>query len=108
MTASRVESLLAMRERNPGDLRVLFALALEYEKAGRWSDVVDVLTEYLAAADDQGNAWGRLGSALLRLGWTGQARDAWRRGIEAATRHGHPGMAAEFEEHLAELDAASS
>jgi tetratricopeptide (TPR) repeat protein len=108
MTASRVESLLAMRERNPGDVRVLFALAMEYEKADRWNDVVDVLTEYLATADDQGNAWGRLGNALLRLDRTDEALVALKRGLEAASRHGHPGMAAEFEERLADLDATSA
>ena len=104
----RIESLLAMRERNPGDGRVLFALAMEYEKAGRWNEVVDVLGEYLAAADDQGNAWGRLAGALLQLDRPNDARDALRRGIEAASRHGHPGMAAEFEDRLADLGAEGS
>jgi predicted Zn-dependent protease len=108
MTISRVENLLAMRQRNPGDARILFALAMEYEKASRWNDVVVILTEYLATADDQGNAWGRLGSALLQLDRTDEARAALSRGIDAASRHGHPGMAAEFEERLAELDGDAS
>jgi hypothetical protein len=32
---SRIDSLLAMRDRNPTDTRVLFALAMEYEKVER-------------------------------------------------------------------------
>lgn len=103
MTGDRIGNLLAMRQKNPADVRILFALALEYEKAGRWEDVVSLLREYLDAADDQGNAWGRLGNALSQLGRTEDARTAYARGVEAATRHGHPTMAAEFEEALDEL-----
>jgi E3 SUMO-protein ligase RanBP2 len=93
-----------MREKNPLDTRVLFALAMEHEKAGDWTRVVALLTEYLAATDDQGNAWGRLGFALAQLGRMEEARHAYAHGIEAATRHGHPSMAAEFEDTLANLD----
>jgi Flp pilus assembly protein TadD len=104
MSGDRIPSLLAMRERNPSDTRILFALAAEYEKQESWAEVVTMLREYLSNADDQGNAWGRLGKALSRLGDDGAARDAFRRGVEAATRHGHPGMAAEFEETLEEME----
>jgi tetratricopeptide (TPR) repeat protein len=101
---SRIDSLLAMRDRNPTDTRVLFALAMEYEKVERWEDVVEILRQYLDTADDEGNAWGRLGKALLELGREEEARSAYSHGIEAANRHGHPSMAGEFEEALAELD----
>ena len=76
---------------------------MEYEKLGRWEDVARELEAYLATTEDQGNAWGRLGHALRRLGRHDQARAAYRRGIEEATRHGHPSMAMEFEEALEEL-----
>ncbi|HEX6589466.1 MAG TPA: tetratricopeptide repeat protein [Longimicrobiales bacterium] len=66
----------------------------------RWDDVVRELQAYLAATDDEGNAWGRLGHALRRVGRDDEARTAYERGIEAARRHGHPSMAAEFEEIL--------
>ncbi|KRT64393.1 MAG: hypothetical protein XU11_C0055G0017, partial [Candidatus Dadabacteria bacterium CSP1-2] len=33
-----------------------------------------------------------------------EAKEAYRNGIEAAQRHGHPGMAAEFEETLELID----
>nr|MBA2669526.1 hypothetical protein [Gemmatimonadota bacterium] len=51
-----------------------------------------------------GNAFGRLAAALLRLGREEEAREAYRRGIDAAYRHGHPTMAMEFEEALEEMD----
>jgi tetratricopeptide (TPR) repeat protein len=104
MSPDRVASLLSLLEKNPGDHRLRLGLAMEYEKLGRWQDVARELELYLLHTDDQGNAWGRLGNALLQLGRDQQARDAYQRGIEAARRHGHPTMASEFEETLGELD----
>ncbi|HEX7091305.1 MAG TPA: tetratricopeptide repeat protein [Longimicrobiales bacterium] len=100
MENPRIDALRKMLERSPNDPRLRFGLAAEYERLGRWELVVQELREYLALTDDEGNAWGRLGNALRRLGRDAEARDAYRRGIEAAQRHGHPGMAAEYEEIL--------
>jgi Flp pilus assembly protein TadD len=103
MQVDRTAALLKMLERNPDDPRARFGLALEYEKMGRWDDVVEQLRAYLAVAQDEGNAWGRLGHALLQLGREAEAREAYHTGIDTAQRHGHPSMAMEFEEVLAEL-----
>jgi Flp pilus assembly protein TadD len=103
MQVDRTAALLKMLERNPDDPRARFGLALEYEKMGRWDDVVEQLRAYLAVAQDEGNAWGRLGHALLQLGREAEAREAYRTGIDTAQRHGHPSMAMDFEEVLAEL-----
>lgn len=104
MSNPRIENLRRMLEKHPDDPRLRFGLALEYEKAGRWADVAHHLERYLQQSEDEGNAWGRLGAALRRLGRHDEARAAYRKGIEAATRHNHPTMAAEFEEVLAEWD----
>ncbi|MGH7476296.1 MAG: tetratricopeptide repeat protein [Longimicrobiales bacterium] len=104
MTESpRVERLQRMLETRPDDPRLRFGLAAEYEREARWPDVVAQLRAYLELTDDEGNAWGRLGKALLELGDADAARNAYRRGIDAARRHGHPSMAAEFEETLEEI-----
>jgi Flp pilus assembly protein TadD len=100
MNTDRTASLLRMLEKNPQDTRARFGLALEYEKQGRWQDAADQLNAYLDTADDEGNAWGRLGHALLQLGRHDEARQAYTRGIEVANRHGHPTMAMEFQEIL--------
>jgi len=100
----RMDALRKMLETNPRDARARFGLAAEYEKAGRWHDVVDHLTAYLGIADDEGNAWGRLGRALREIGRDKEARDAYRKGIEAASRHGHPSMAADFQDAIDELN----
>ena len=93
-----------MLEKHPGDARLLFGLALEHEKAGDWEAVAEQLERYLELTEDEGNAWGRLGAALRRLDRDDEARAAYRKGMEAAHRHNHPTMAAEFEEVLADWD----
>lgn len=93
-----------MLETRPDDTRIRFALALEYEKLERWEDAVTELRTYLDAAEDEGNAWGRLANGLRRLDRHEEARDAYRTGIQTANRHGHPTMASEFEELLAEME----
>src|SRR5688572_32877238 len=96
----RIAALRAMLERNPNDPRVHFGLAAEYEKLELWDAVVEELQHYLGMTDDQGNAWGRLGKALKQAGCENESREAYEKGIEAAGRHGHPSMAADFREIL--------
>lgn len=104
MEDPRVHALQRMLERNPNDTRVLFGLAAEMEKAGRWEETAQHLRAYLALAEDEGNAWGRLGHALRQQGRDAEAREAYVRGVVEANRHGHPSMAAEFEEVLEEWE----
>ncbi len=100
MDNTRIDALHKMLEKNPTDARAHFGLAAEYEKTQDWENVVAELKEYLGASEDQGNAWGRLGAALRQLGRDDEAQAAYARGADAAARHGHPTMAAEFEELL--------
>jgi len=104
MPVDRVAALERMLEKRPGDARLRFGLALEYLAAGRDEEGVRHLRAYLEAADDEGNAWGRLGAVLRRSGQDAEAKEAYLRGIEAAYRHGHPTMAAEFESVLEDWD----
>jgi Flp pilus assembly protein TadD len=104
MQNDRTAALLRMLEKNPNDMRARFGLALELEKEGRWEEAVAQFRAYLAAAEDEGNAWGRLGHALRELGRSDEARQAYRTGVEVANRHGHPTMAMEFEEILQDMD----
>jgi predicted Zn-dependent protease len=101
---SRLESFRAMVAANPENALARFGLANEALKAGQYEEAVEQLRGYLARQADEGNAYGRLAEALQALGRTEEAREALRVGIETATRNGHPGMAAEFEERLQELE----
>ncbi len=100
----RIEALKRMAAAHPTDPRARFGLALEYEKAGRWGDAVAELRRYLELADDEGNAYGRLGHALRELGRDEEARAAYQQGVAAAERHHHPTMVQEFEETLEDWD----
>lgn len=104
MAESRIEVFKKMLVAEPGNTTVRFGLANELLKLERFEEASDELQIYLTQADDQGNAYGKLAQALDRLGRAEEARTAYRQGIAAAQRHGHPGMAQEFEMAMAELD----
>ena len=96
MAASRIDIFRMMLESDPDNTAVMFGLAKEYEKEGRWDDLIEVLTEYLQRADDEGNAYGMLASAYLKTDRRAAARRAYERGIEVARAHGHPSMAEDY------------
>src|SRR3954465_6457380 len=93
---SRIQLFEHMLSTDPKNTAVLFGLAKEYEKEGRDHELIDTLSRYLDAADDEGNAFGMLAGAYERTGQKDKAREAYQRGIETAQRHGHPGMAEEY------------
>ena len=100
MTSARIDAFRGMLAKNPDNARVRFGLATELLKEGLYEEAVDELRRYLEAADDEGNAYGRLAEALAKLGRADEARAALRQGIAAARRFGHAGLAAELEERM--------
>jgi predicted Zn-dependent protease len=97
---SRIEVFEQMLASDPANTMVLFGLAKEYEKTGDDAKVIETLECYLAAADDEGNAYGMLARAYERTGQADKTRDAYQRGVSAAESHGHPGMAQEYRDIL--------
>ena len=104
MTTSRLEAFRAMVARNPANPLARFGLANEAFKERLFEEARDNYEAYLAASDDEGNAYGKLAEVLHALGRTDDARAAYRRGIEAARRFGHVGMVNDLETRLEELD----
>ena len=102
MVESRIELFEQMLAGDPTNTAVLFGLAKEYEKAGNEAKLIDTLERYLVAADDEGNAFGMLARAYERSKNADKARETYQRGVEAATAHGHPGMAEEYRTILEE------
>jgi predicted Zn-dependent protease len=96
MASSRIDIFKQMLESDPVDSSVLFGLAKEYEKAGQNAEMIDALERYLASANDEGNAFGMLARAYEKAGQREQAKATYQRGIDAATKHGHPSMAEEY------------
>jgi predicted Zn-dependent protease len=103
MAESRIEVFKKMLAADPANTTVRFGLANELLKLERWAEAAQELQTYLSQTDDQGNAYGKLAQALERLGKTEEAKQAYQQGIAAANRHGHPGMAQEFEMALEDL-----
>ncbi len=103
MAESRIEVFHQLLLEDPNNSPVRFGLANELLKLERFEEAAQELQTYLSQVNDQGNGYGKLAQALERLGRIEEAREAYRQGISAANRHGHPGMAQEFESALVEL-----
>ncbi|MBX7223938.1 MAG: hypothetical protein K1Y36_28745 [Blastocatellia bacterium] len=104
MTNPRIEAFLKMLAADSTNTMVRYGLANEYWKLNEYAQVVEHLSLYLKATDDQGAGYRMLGQALQKLGRLEEARQAFRAGQQAAERHSHPTMAAEIEEMLEMLD----
>ena len=80
----------------PDNTMVMFGLAKEYEKAGDYHKVIELLESYLAKADDEGNAYGTLAAAYDKTGQREKAVETYKKGIDVSMAHGHPSMANEY------------
>jgi predicted Zn-dependent protease len=104
MSVSKIETLKALVEKNPNNPLGRYGLANEYLKLEMYEEAIEQIEAYLKLKEDQGAVYRMLGEALLKLGRREEAKEVYRKGIEAAKHHGHPGMAAEFEETLELID----
>jgi predicted Zn-dependent protease len=104
LSTDKLESFRRMVAKDPTNVLAKYGLANEALKAGLYEEAREQLTAYLAVYDDEGNGYGRLAEALVQLNRPTEARDALNRGIAAAKRFGHPGMAAELEERRDSID----
>jgi len=93
---NRIDVFKQMLESDPDNTMVMFGLAKEYEKTGQNDEVIKILENYLAKADDEGNAYGMLAQAYEKSGMREKAVETYRKGIDSAMSHGHPSMANEY------------
>jgi predicted Zn-dependent protease len=99
----RLDYFARLVAEDPTIARARFGYANELLHAGRDEEAVGELGAYLELAEDEGNAWGRLAEALTRLGRRDEAADAYLTGIDQALKHGHTGMADDFQAALEAL-----
>lgn len=99
----RLDYFARLVDDDPTVARARFGYANELMRAERWEEAVEQLRAYLDLAEDEGNAWGRLAEALTRLGRVDEAADAYLTGIDQSFKHGHTGMADEFQAALEAL-----
>ena len=96
MAASRIDTFKQMLESDPENGLVRFGLANEYLKEERYEDAIGALNNYLQRTDDEGAAFGMLARAYEKVGMRDEAKESYLRGIEAAEKHSHPSMAADY------------
>ena len=92
----RIQVFRQMLEAEPDNTMVMFGLAKEYEKLGQHDEVIKLLENYLAKADEEGNAYGVLANAYALSGDKDKAAETYKRGIDVSMAHGHPSMANEY------------
>lgn len=102
---NRIEVFRQMLESDPENTMVMFGLAKEYEKLGETGEVIALLENYLARADDEGNAYGMLAKAYEQQGDREKAIETYRKGIDVSMAHGHPSMAQDYRMTM-EIDLA--
>ena len=93
---NRIEVFKQMIESDSSNTMVLFGLANEYQKIGDWQNTIATLEDYLAKADDEGNAYGMLAKAYEQTGAREKAVEIYKKGIEVSLAHGHPTMANDY------------
>ncbi|MCY7377452.1 MAG: hypothetical protein LH472_15945 [Pyrinomonadaceae bacterium] len=103
--SNRIEVFKQMLESEPTNAMVMFGLAKEYEKLNQHEEVIALLENYLATADDEGNAYGMLAKAYEQTGNREAARQTYEKGAEVSMAHGHPSMANDYRMTL-DLDFA--
>lgn len=104
MTPTRIEALLQLVAHDPQDGTAHYMLGHEYFKAQKHAEAVQCLRRYLQLTDDEGAAYGLLARSLVSLGDTPAARQAYRDGLAAATRHGHQPLIDDYTRALRDLE----
>src|SRR5436189_374573 len=102
--SERMKALEKMLEKEPGDLFLLYAIALEHKKAGAFADALKYLGEVLKKDALYCVAYQQAGQVHELAGETERAREAYRDGIAAARRKGDQHAAEEMEGAVAMLE----
>ena len=104
MTASRIETLKQMLAQDPKDGTLHYMLGNEYFKGQMYDEAVAAFRQYLRLSDDEGAVYRLMAQSLEGLGRVEEARQAYRDGLAAATRHGHQPMVEEYTQALKDLE----
>ena len=104
MSNPRLEALITMLPEEPNDPMLRYMLANEYFKAAQYNDAIEQIEVYLSLKEDEGAVFRLLAQSYQKTDRPEEAKKAYQRGIEAANKHGHPGMAEEFQMAIEDLD----
>jgi tetratricopeptide (TPR) repeat protein len=105
MEKSRLEIFEETTRNSPTDSFAHYALALEYEKAGRFEDSLAAYRRLIGFDPTYVPAFQMCGQLLMRLGRSAEAREILARGLEAAQKVENGKAANEIEGLISELGA---
>jgi tetratricopeptide (TPR) repeat protein len=88
MALNRLDILKNMVAQNPKDSFSRYGLAMEYANTGNLEDAIKEYESLLAANPDYAAAYYHGGQTLEKLGRLDDARQIYRRGLEATKRTG--------------------
>ncbi len=100
---SRLEILKTMVAQNPGNSFVRYGLAMEYRKSGDLEAALAEFGSLMAADPNYVPAYFHWGQTLEHLGRSSDAREIYKKGVEAAARAGDQHARSEIEGALALL-----
>lgn len=103
---SRIDSLERMLEQGQDGALLRFSLGNEYLAGGDAPSAEVHLRRAVEMDGDYSAAWKALGKALEQQGEPEHAAEAWRAGVDAATRRGDKQAAKEMQVFLRRLEKA--
>ena len=104
MPNNRLETLKNMVAQHPQDSFLRYGLAMEHRNGGDLETAIAEFRTLIAANPDYVAAYFHGGQTLERLGRTDEARELYRKGIEASRRTGDTHARSELEAALSMLD----
>jgi Flp pilus assembly protein TadD len=108
MSDERIAAFRKLLEAEPGDPLLRYGLGLELLKAGRAPEAAAEFAEAARLSPDHTAAYREWGKALERAGRPGEAREAWRRGVEVSRRTGDLQTRKEMEVFLRRLEEGAT
>jgi predicted Zn-dependent protease len=104
VTSERMQALQRMLQKEPDDLFLLYAIALEHKKASEFADAINYLERVLKKDPLYCVAFQQMAQVHEMAGNVAAAKQAYHDGIAAATRKGDAHAAEEMESALAMLE----
>ena len=104
VNSERMKSLQAMLQKEPNDLFLLYAIALEHKKAAEFADALRYLAEVLKRDALYCVAYQQAAQVHEMAGDVEAAKISYRDGIAAATRKGDQHAREEMEAALGMLE----
>jgi Tfp pilus assembly protein PilF len=105
MPINRIEALQQILARNPADPLARYGLAMEHVKAGDYNAAVVEFRTLLDADPDYTYAYFHAAQTLEKLSRIEEAKEMYRRGIEAAGRKANTHARDELQTALANLES---